>query len=102
MDERSLARSWTHVFEEDQGDRMVFRPSDSDIPPSRRPRTAFDLEPDGTLTTYQPGPDDRRLPARGQWRVEGSHLVLESPDAPPQRLAIEEGSNDRLVLRRTD
>jgi hypothetical protein len=100
MDERSLVRSWTHVFEEDQDDRMVFRPSDSDIPPSRRPRTAFDLEPDGTLTTYGPGADDRRTPARGQWRLDGAHLVLEPSDAPAQRLAIEEGSPDRLVLRR--
>ena len=45
---------------------MVFRPSDSPaIEPSRAPRTAYRPGGGGELTTYAPGPDDRRVAGRG-------------------------------------
>jgi len=98
-----VARSWTHAFEEDEGDKMVFRPSDSPaIRPSRMPRTAFDLKDGGELTTYAPGADDRRVGAPGTWRLEGEHLVLEPEAGPAQRYVVDDATEDRLVLRPAD
>lgn len=103
MDEGALVRSWTHAPERDEGGRMVFLPSDSpDIKPSRAPRTAFDLAHGGELTTYSPGPDDRRTGGAGRWRVEGRHLVLEPGGGAAQRYVVDEASADRLVLRSAD
>jgi hypothetical protein len=79
---------------------MVFRPSDSPaIKPSRAPRTAFDLNDGGELTTYAPGPDDRRVGGAGTWRQDGEHLVLEPEGGPSQRYVVDEATDDRLVLR---
>jgi len=101
--EQDVARSWTHAHEEDEGDRLVFRPSDSpDIKPSRAPRMAFDLSHGGELTTYAPGPDDRRVGGPGKWRVDGEHLVLEPEGGPSQRYVIDDATEDRLVLRPAD
>lgn len=59
MDGHSLSGSWTHSFEEDTGDELVFRPSASfTFPPSRRPRDTLDFSA-GQATTATPGPDDR-------------------------------------------
>ena len=103
MKEPVVARSWTHAFEEDEGDKMVFRPSDSPaIRPSRMPRTAFDLKDGGELTTYAPGADDRRVGAPGTWRLEGEHLVLEPEAGPAQRYVVDDATEDRLVLRPAD
>jgi hypothetical protein len=63
---------------------------------------AFDLEHGGSLTTYAPGADDRRVPGAGRWRLEGSSLVLEPEGQPAQRLAVIEAAPDRLVVRRAD
>jgi hypothetical protein len=103
VEEHLVARSWTHASEEDEGDRMVFRPSDSPaIQPSRAPRAAFDLKAGGELTTYAPGADDRRVGGTGLWRLDGGHLVLEPADGPAQRYVVDEAAEDRLVLRRAD
>ena len=103
MKEQDVARPWTHAHEEDEGDRLVFRPSDSpDIKPSRAPRMAFDLSHGGELTTYAPGPDDRRVGGPGKWRVDGEHLVLEPEGGPSQRYVIDDATEDRLVLRPAD
>lgn len=100
MDEGALAGSWVHA--EDDGDRKVFRLSDSpDLAPSRAPRAAYDLAAGGELTSYAAGADDRRVPSAGRWRTEGEHLVLEPADGPPQRYAVDELTSDRLVLRAT-
>ena len=58
-DGHKLSGSWTHSFEEDVGDELVFRPSASfTFPPSRRPRDTLDFSA-GQATTATPGPDDR-------------------------------------------
>jgi hypothetical protein len=100
MDEGAIAGSWTHA--EDDGDRKVFRPSDSpELTPSRAPRTAYDLASGGALTTYAAGPDDRRVPSAGKWHIDGDHLVLEPADGPAERYVVDEATPDRLVLRGT-
>src|SRR3954466_15159365 len=82
---------------------MVFRPSDSPaIRPSRMPRMAIDLKDSGELTTYAPGPDDRRVEGPGRWRLDGEHLVLEPKEGPVQRYVVDDASEDRLVLRPAD
>src|SRR6476469_7428422 len=101
MDTAALTGSWVHA--EDDGDRKVFRPSDSpELTPSRAPRAAYDLAHGGALTTYAPGADDRRVPSLGTWRVAGEHLVLEPADGPVQRYVVDEVTPDRLVLRDTN
>jgi hypothetical protein len=101
--EQVVARSWTHAFEEDEGNLMVFRPSDSPaIRPSRMPRMAIDLKDSGELTTYAPGPDDRRVAGPGTWRLDGEHLVLEPEAGPAQRYVVDDATEDRLVLRPAD
>ena len=103
MKDKVVAKSWTHAFEEDEGNKMVFRPSDSpDIKPSRMPRTAFDLKDGGELTSYSPGAADQRVRSPGTWRVEGEHLVLEPEQGPSQRYVVDEATEDRLVLRPAD
>lgn len=82
---------------------MVFRPSDSpDIQPSRMPRMAFDLGAGGALTMFGSGPDDRRVPQDGHWRLDGEHLVLEVPGQPEQRYVVDLSAPERLVLRSAD
>jgi hypothetical protein len=101
--DKVVAKSWTHAYEEDEGNKMVFRPSDSpDIKPSRMPRTAFDLKQGGELTTYAPGAADQRERAPGTWHVDGEHLVLEPEGSPAQRYVIDDATEDRLVLRPAD
>jgi hypothetical protein len=100
MDEGAIVRGWTHAAEEDDGDRMVFRPSDSDaLAPSRAPRMSFDLAHGGELTSYAPGPDDRRTSTSGRWRLHGSRLVLEPGDGAVRQYEVDEAGPERLVLR---
>ncbi|MEP6955081.1 MAG: lipocalin family protein [Solirubrobacteraceae bacterium] len=100
MEEGAITGSWVHA--EDDGDKKVFWPSDSpELTPSRAPRTAYDLAGGGELTTYAAGPDDRRVPSGGKWRIDGDHLVLEPADGPPERYVVDEATPGRLVLRAT-
>lgn len=58
------AGTWTHSFEEDQGDVQVYRPSgEFPFPPARRPRATLVFGPDGAASSAAPGPDDRLLRA---------------------------------------
>jgi hypothetical protein len=58
--------TWTHSFEEDEGDVQVYRRSDAfTFPPSRRPRETLDFQQPGQVVTGMPGADDRRQRAAG-------------------------------------
>lgn len=55
-----LSGTWTHSFEEDEGNVQVFRPSHAfAFPPSRRGRETLDFDNPGQVVTGVPGPDDR-------------------------------------------
>ncbi len=95
----ALARAWTHSHEEDEGDLLVFRPSDREFPPARG-RDSFDLGPDQELTRGGPGPDDRRMTQAGTWSVDGRQLILRVPGRPEERLEIVSVDPEKLVVRR--
>ena len=98
IDMTALERAWTHSHEEDAGDRLVFRPSDSDFPPARG-RESFTLGPDQALTRGGPGPDDRRVTATGTWSVEATQLILRVPGRPEERLEIVSVDSEQLVVK---
>jgi hypothetical protein len=99
IDVAALARSWTHAHEEDEGDHLVFRPSELEFAPSRG-RESFALGPDHALTRSGPGPDDRRAFTTGTWSVDGRQLVLQVPGHPEERLEIVSVDPEQLVVRR--
>lgn len=95
MDGHSLSGSWTHAFEEDTGDELVFRPSASfTFPPSRRPRDTLDFSA-GKATTAAPGPHDRihrtatSMTIMGTDRVRmGDGRLLEVIEARPDVVRV--------------
>jgi hypothetical protein len=95
-----LARSWTRSHEEDAGGTVVYRPSDWDFPPQRRPRQSLELEAGGTLRPRGgPAPDDRRTEDAGSWSVDDQVLRLRLAGGAETRYRIESVDEDRLVLR---
>ncbi len=94
-----VARSWTHVHEEDEGDLQVYRPSGSDLPPARG-RTTLDLRPGGSLERRTPGPDDRAVVRGGTWELRGRRLIVRPADGPVMELQVEHVEPDRLLVRR--
>lgn len=60
MGGEQLSGSWTHSFEEDEGDIQVYRPSNSfAFPPARRARETLEFAMPGQIVTGIPGPDDK-------------------------------------------
>lgn len=94
-----VARSWTHVHEEDHGELQVYRPSGADLPPARG-RTTLDLSPDGALRRRTPGPDDRSVVRGGTWELRGRRLMIRPEDGLPLDFDIELLEPDRLLVRR--
>ena len=98
-----LARSWTRADEEEAGGTMVYRPSDWDFPPRRRPRQSLELGADGALVLRSgPSPDDRRTADTGSWSVDDQELRLRLAGGAETRYRIESVDEDRLVLRALD
>jgi len=64
--------SWTHSFEEDEADILVYRPTDTfTFPPSRRGRESLEFGEGGELKELTPGPDDRPRDTAGDWTALG-------------------------------
>lgn len=59
MNQAPLQGSWAHSHEEDQGDVLVYRPTDSFAFPPARGRETLVFGEGGALTQHTPGPDDR-------------------------------------------
>ena len=90
---------WVHLFEEDAGGREVYRPDDTTIPLSRRPRERVELRDDGTASVFLPGPDDRFVEQQARWATEGGEMVIRTSD-PRLVLVVVEQSPSRLVIER--
>jgi len=98
-----IGKRWVHIFEEDTEDGEVYGPEDENVPLSRRPREAFELDPDGTARVFMPGPDDRMTPSEASWTDEGDAVVLRAPAGKGSRatqLRIVETGPDRLLVKR--
>jgi hypothetical protein len=90
--------SWTHSFEEDEGDLLVFRPTASfPFPPSRRGRERLDFD-GGVVSAAMPGPDDRSRPATVT-PVGANRFRFEAGNLAGQVVEIVEHSAGRLTVR---
>jgi len=96
----ALARTWVHSHEEDSPGRAVYRPESFAFPPSRG-RGGFDLNHDGTMTEFGPGPTDQTATRPGRWEVadDGSlALYPAGAEAPARVMKIASVSPDKLVI----
>jgi hypothetical protein len=102
IDKKELIQRWVHSREEDSDAGVVFRPETYDFPLSRRPRDAFELEPDGKLVMGTPSPADSLDQTDGTWELKGNELQFstgfESAEEPKWQIVSVE--NDRLVLKK--
>jgi hypothetical protein len=92
---------WVHVHEEDTDDEMVFRPADSDLPPSRG-RVAFELRADGTFAETGLGAADVPEEASGSWTLEDDTITLSegATQGVPREMKIVTADEGRLVIRK--
>jgi hypothetical protein len=97
-DDPLFATRWVHVFEEDGGAGHVYRPEDSDIPLSRRPRERFEIDANGSARLFASGPDDRFVEHPATWKHEGSAVVIRARDGSAE-LRITERSPSRLIVQ---
>lgn len=97
-----LSGSWTHSFEEDEGDVQVFGPSAGfSFPPARRGRETLEFGAGGSAVSGMPGADDRqqRTPVTlapagmNRYRIDGGAMS-------GQVIEIVEQSAEVLKLRR--
>ena len=99
-DKDAIQGHWVHAHEEDSESELVFRPASDPLPPSRG-RVSFDLRPDGSFSERSPGPVDLPEESKGNWSLDGGHLVLRGPDGQLRHdwevAAVEAG---RLRLKR--
>jgi hypothetical protein len=88
-----------HSHEEDQGDVLVYRPTNAFAFPPARGRDSLVFGEGGQLTEHMPGPDDRAQASSGGWtplgmnryRLEGSNnagRVIEVIEHTPEILKI--------------
>jgi hypothetical protein len=97
--ESVFAKTWVHVFEEDDAEGAVYRAEDdATIPLSRRPRTRLELRPDGSAHISVPGADDRGVKQPAAWTEENGSLVVREP-GKAKRLRVVSHSPARLVVR---
>lgn len=71
MNQSSIQGSWTHSFEEDQGDVLVYRPTHSFTFPPARGRETLEFGEGSELIERMPGPDDRPRDTVGSWTALG-------------------------------
>src|SRR5687768_13478339 len=103
MYQDALQGSWTHSFEEDEGDVQVYRPTQSfEFPPARRGREILEFGAGGALTEQTPGPDDRPRATMGTWTALGMNRfgLGGTPEAPGQVIEVVEQTPEMLKIRR--
>jgi hypothetical protein len=94
----SLACSWTHSYEEDDGDLQVYRPTHAyAFAPGRRGRETLEFDAAGQMVHGTPGPDDRQsrtgLTSLGmnRYRIDGGQTqgqIIEIIEAEPGLIKI--------------
>jgi hypothetical protein len=93
-----LACSWTHSYEEDDGDLQVYRPTHAyAFAPGRRGRETLEFDAAGQMVHGTPGPDDRQsrtgLTSLGmnRYRIDGGQTqgqIIEIIEAEPGLIKI--------------
>jgi hypothetical protein len=62
----ALFRRWTHSFEEDEGDVLVYRPREYPFPRARG-RAGIEFRPDRTFVDWRIGRGDAGHPVEARW-----------------------------------
>ncbi len=101
VDEKKLAGVWFHSHEEDQADRVVYRPTSYELPRSRAPRESLTIDPSGSCTFGGPGPADASTSETGTWQATGDELTLLRAGRK-EVYEIVSLDDDALVLRRRE
>jgi hypothetical protein len=93
--------SWTHSSEEDEGDILVYRPTESyAFPPARRGRDTLVFSQGGQVSNYMPGPDDRPREVSGSWQPLGmGRYKLEGAGGNARVIEVVEHTPDVLKIR---
>jgi hypothetical protein len=76
-----LIGSWTHSWEEDTAETIIFRPADYPFAPSRG-RESYEFQTGGILVYHGFGPADEPLTSVGEWGWHSGdliHLVVNDP-----------------------
>ena len=97
-----IFRRWSHSFEEDAADVLVYRPAEHPFPRARG-RDGIELSPDGTFIEWVVGRGDARQPIAGRWQEEAPGRVRVAFDGAaraPQALEIVASDPDVLKVRR--
>jgi hypothetical protein len=93
-----FGRRWVHVG--DEGGLAVFEPWGPDNPPSRRPRTTFELADDMSARVYVGTADDRSAAKPARWHQDGEIIVIAAAaDVLPGELRIMNAEPDRLLVQ---
>jgi hypothetical protein len=94
-----LNRKWTHSFEEDTENEMVYRPEDFVLGKARG-RTQLDLKENGKVIDTRIGRDDVPDPVIGSWKLDGENLVIKLNDGSGQIYPVKEVTPEKLVLKK--
>lgn len=102
MNQASIQGSWTHSFEEDQGDVLVYRPTQGFAFPPARGRETLEFGAGGELTERMPGPDDRPRDRAGNWTALGMNRFRlgGATDAPGRAIEVLEYTPSILKIRK--
>lgn len=100
-----IFKRWTHSREEDQGDILVYHPTDSDYPfPPARGREGLEFRENGEFIRYPIGAADKSLGVPGRWNAQNQNAVeVQFPDqsASAYNLTILECDEQVLKIKRT-
>lgn len=93
-----LLNRWVHSHEEDDGERLVFRPAEYPFPRARMARQAMDLGEEGEAEVELHGPADGSSSVGG-WSLEGDFLKVTTPEFAGE-YELDSVDEEILVLRR--
>lgn len=102
MNQVLLQGSWTHSYEEDQGNVLVYRPTHSFAFPPARGRETLEFGEGGKLIEWRPGPDDRPRDTAGRWTALGMNRFRlgGTADAPGRVIEVVMHTPEVLKIRK--
>ena len=90
------------LFSHEEGGARVYRPRDTPLPPSRRPRDGFDIDEDGAFRAYTPGAADASHARDGRWTAAGARIEVAFVDGGPgSTFEVVDAAPGTLKIRRT-
>ncbi len=99
MDLKYLNQKWTHSFEEDTANEMVFRPAGFTLAKARG-RAQFHFKENGEVTDTRIGKNDVPDAVNGSWKLEGDNLVIELNDGTVASYPVKDLGPEKMVLKK--